>query len=120
MEVDVIEIYYVIIFQNGGQAFIGDNYPLRGTKSSIFEGGTRVPGMFHSPLATVQGIRAEGWVFMITSSNRNFFHVTGLLLGESTSHRWMPLIESSDPELWCFLWSASEQTVEQTIATPVI
>ena len=30
------------------------------------------------------------------------------------------LTEASDAELWCFLWSAPEQTVEQTIKTAVI
>ena len=37
-------------------------------------------------------------------------------------HRWpvVPLTKASDPELWCFRWSASEQTVEQAIETPVI
>ena len=28
--------------------------------------------------------------------------------------------KASDAELWCYLWSAPEQTVEQTIETPVI
>ena len=27
-------------------------------------------------------------------------------------HRWIPLTKASDTELWCFLWSAPEQTVE--------
>ena len=27
-------------------------------------------------------------------------------------HRWIALTKASDVELWCFLWSASEQTVE--------
>ena len=31
-----------------------------------------------------------------------------------------PLTKASDRELWCFLWSAREQTAEQTIETPVI
>ena len=35
-------------------------------------------------------------------------------------HRWIPLIKASDAELWCFLWSAPEQTVELTIEMPVI
>ena len=40
---------------------------------------------------------------------------------ESTGHRWIPLIKASDAEqLWCFLWSASEHTIEQTIEMPVI
>ena len=31
-----------------------------------------------------------------------------------------PLTEASGAGLWYFLWSATEQTVEQTIKTPVI
>ena len=46
-----------------------------------------------------------------------FFRVTGplILWGEFTGHWWIPLTKASDAERWCFLWSASEQTVEQTI-----
>ena len=36
------------------------------------------------------------------------------LYGEST------LTKARDAELWCFLWSAPEQTVEQIIDAPVI
>ena len=42
---------------------------------------------------------------MMTTSNGNIFHVTGLLCGEFTSHQWIPRIKASDAELWCFLWS---------------
>ena len=35
-------------------------------------------------------------------------------------YRWIPLTKTSDAELWCFLWSAPEQTVEQTTGMPVI
>ena len=49
-----------------------------------------------------------------------FTALLALLGGESTGHRWIPLIKASEAELWCFLWSVSEQTVEQTIETPVI
>ena len=55
----------------------------------------------------------------MTSSNGNIFRVSGLLWGEYTGHRWIPLTKPSDTELWCFLWSAPEQTVEQTIEMPV-
>ena len=34
-------------------------------------------------------------------------------------HRW-PVTKASDAELWCFLWSAREQTIEQTTRTRVI
>ena len=36
------------------------------------------------------------------------------------SHWWIPLTKASDAELWCFFVSVPEQTVEQTIKTPVI
>ena len=39
---------------------------------------------------------------------------------ETTGHRWIPLTKASEAELWCFLWSASEQMVDQTSETPVI
>ena len=33
---------------------------------------------------------------------------------------WLPTTKTNDAELWCFLWSVSEQTVELTIETLVI
>ena len=51
---------------------------------------------------------------MMTSSTGNIFCVTGTLNKEFTGHRWIPLTKASDAELWCFLWSALEQT------TPVV
>ena len=44
----------------------------------------------------------------------NIFRVTDPLCGE------LPLTKASDTELWCFLWSAPERTIEQAIETPVI
>ena len=35
-------------------------------------------------------------------------HVTGLLCGEFTGHRWIPPAMACDAELWCFLWSLPE------------
>ena len=34
--------------------------------------------------------------FMMTSSNRNIFRVTDLLLGKSIGHHWIPLTKASD------------------------
>ena len=56
---------------------------------------------------------------MMTSSNGNIFHVTGPLWGETTGDRYIPLTKFSCSELWCFLYSAPEHTVKQTIETPV-
>ena len=69
----------------------------------------------------------ETWYFltcsaniMMTSSNGSIFRVTGLLGGESIGNWWIPLTKASDAELWYFLWSAPEQTVEHTIETLMI
>ena len=53
----------------------------------------------------------------MTSSNGSIFRITGPLWGESTGH--IPLTKASDAELWCFLTSTPEQTVEHTLETPV-
>ena len=45
---------------------------------------------------------------MKTVSNGNIFNVTGHLCGEFTVHRWIPLTQPSDAELWCFLSSAPD------------
>ena len=55
--------------------------------------------------------------YMMTSSNGNIFRVSGPLWGESIGPRLIPLTKASDTELWRFFWS--DQTVEQTIKTPV-
>ena len=57
---------------------------------------------------------------MMTSSNGSISRVPGPLRGESTGDRWIPLTQASDAELWCFLWSAPEQTAEEAIETPLI
>ena len=56
----------------------------------------------------------------MTSPNGNIFRATGPLCGEATGDRGIPLTKASDAELWCFLWSAPEQTTEQTMETPMI
>ena len=49
-----------------------------------------------------------------------FSALLGPLWGESTGHQWITLTQASDMELWCFLWSAPEEMVQQTIEMPVI
>ena len=39
---------------------------------------------------------------------------------ESTGHRWIPLTKASDVDLLYFLWTAPEQTTEQTMEMPGI
>ena len=57
---------------------------------------------------------------MMTSPNGNIFRVTGTLFGEFIGHRWILLTKGTDAEFWCFVWSAPEQTVEQTTEAPGI
>ena len=74
-------------------------------------------------LVTVEEADEQNFVqglLMMTSSNENNFRATGPLWGESTGNRWIPLTKASDVELWCYLSSTPEQTVEHTIETPVI
>ena len=56
--------------------------------------------------------------FKHSSSKEIIFRVTGPLWGDSIGHRWNPLRNTSDAELRCFVWSAPEQTVQQTIEVP--
>ena len=57
-------------------------------------------------------------IYMMTSSSGNIL-LTSPLWGESIGHR-IPITKASGAELWCFLWSAPQQTVRQTVNTPVI
>ena len=52
------------------------------------------------------------WLCMMTSSNGNIVRVTGHLCREFTGLRWIPRTKASDAELWCFLWSVREYTIE--------
>ena len=56
----------------------------------------------------------------MTSLNENIFCITGPLWGKSTGCQWIPLTKASDAKLGCFLWSAPEQMVDQTIEMQVI
>ena len=53
----------------------------------------------------------------MTPSNGTIFGLAGPFWSEFTGYRWIPLIKASDAELWCFRWSAPEQTVVKTIKT---
>ena len=52
--------------------------------------------------------RKRGREIMMTWSNGSIFRVTGPLCGEFTGHRWVPLTESCDADLLCFLWAMPE------------
>ena len=60
------------------------------------------------------------WPLWWRHQRETFSALLALLWWKSTGHMWIPLTKASDAELWCFLWSAPEQTVRQTIEMPVI
>ena len=79
---------------------------------------SKYPNSFFDNMKHIH-MRNRQVVDMMTSSNENILRVTGPLCGEFTGHRWIPHTKASEAELWCFLWSAPELTVEQTMATLV-
>ena len=46
---------------------------------------------------------------MMTSSNGNIFRVTGLLCGEFTGDRWIPLTKAGDAELYVLFFSSAPE-----------
>ena len=54
---------------------------------------------------------------MTTPSNKNIFRVTGPLCENSPVNF---LAKAGDMELWCFLWSAREQTVGLAMVSRMI
>ena len=55
---------------------------------------------------------ADRLFHMITSWNGNVFRVHGLLWGESTCQRWIPLTKDQQCRIWCFLWCQPKQTFD--------
>ena len=58
----------IIIFSsdNGGTpVFGGNNYPLKGSKFTLYEGGTRVPAFVHSPLLAKSGQTYDGMLHIV-------------------------------------------------------
>ena len=80
-----------------------DSNGICGSKSGLGKGGQEEPFKHHE---------FQYQDYLMTLSDGNIFRVTGPLWGELPGHRWVFLTKASDAELWCFLWSAPEQTVE--------
>ena len=48
---------------NGGpEGYEASNWPLRGSKYTLFEGGTRTPAMIHSPTHLPQDLKSDLWI----------------------------------------------------------
>ena len=68
-------------------------------------------------LLNITGVHNKAWW---RHQMETFFCVTGPLGGDPPVTGGFPSPRACDAELWCFLWSAPEQTVGQTIETHVI
>ena len=62
----------IVFISDNGARFIqtvegadNPNYPLKGFKNTIYEGGARVPGFVHSPLLERAGRRHQGLIHMV-------------------------------------------------------
>jgi len=68
------------VSDNGGREMPNNvpspNYPLRGYKGSIYEGGTKVPAFIHSPLLNNSGHRYQG-LFHSTDIMPTLLHAAG-------------------------------------------
>ena len=107
-------------FGRGDGPILLDSVQCEGGEASIEQCPHDPWGEHDCSHAEDAGAICSEYILMMTSWNGNIFRVTGPLWGESTGHRWIPLTNVSCAELWCFLWSASEQSGGQTIDTPVI
>ena len=99
---------------------VGERGPVKNYKSTMSSSHKTGTVNAHTPEHWTESLAYSFQSYMMTSSNGNIFRVTGPLWGEFTGHRWIPPTKASDAELWSFLWSAPEQTAEQTVETPVI
>ena len=68
---------------------ISDGYPL--TKAHLKDTKFK---------SVAQNVFLYHKVIMITPSDGSIFRVTGLLWGEFTGHRWIPLTKASEAEFW--------------------
>ena len=50
------------ILGNAYESFAANNYPLRGAKMTLWEGGTRTPAMIHSPTYLPSGKVSNLWL----------------------------------------------------------
>jgi hypothetical protein len=92
----------VIIFSadNGGAPGTGSNYPLRGCKSTFFEGGVRAVAFVHSPLlpAAVRGTRREGLIHIA-----DWYGTLARLAGADPTDSGVGKLPVDSVDLWPYL-----------------
>ena len=94
----------IIIFlgDNGGNTRAGgNNWPLRGEKSEVYEGGVRTPGFVHSPLLSKSGQISEKLTH-VTDWLPTLYHVAGATDQEISEQNFSGINQWStiqDPDL---------------------
>merc|ERR1712165_284558 len=82
---------FIFSADNGGEHGPSSNYPLREEKATLFEGGTRVPGMVHSPLQTKTGIRSSETMYI-----SDWFHTLVSIAGGCVDDLDLDSLDQSD------------------------
>ena len=97
----------IIIFlgDNGGKPLHGgNNWPLRGQKNDLFEGGVRTPGFIHSPLLNSSGL-VSSKLTHVTDWLPTIYHIAGATDKEiadenfSGVNQWPNIQDPSSPDV---------------------
>lgn len=95
----------IIVFStdNGGNIRSGgNNFPLRGNKGGVFEGGTRGVAFIHSPLLPKTGFKYEGLMHIVDWQS-TLLHAVGATKSPFRKRRGgghVTTPEDDDPETW--------------------
>ena len=104
----------VIVFSadNGGAPGVGSNYPLRGCKSTFFEGGVRSVAFVHSPLlpAATRGTLVDGLVH-ICDWYATFASLAGYEPSDSGAGRY----DTDSINMWPLLRGNTTQSPRQEV-----
>jgi len=105
------------ISDNGGRempkSIKSPNYPLRGYKGSIYEGGTKVPAFIHSPLLTNSGYRYGG-LFHSIDILPTLLYPAGADLGNQTIdglNQWTAIELNSSSPRTKMVYNIDDETV---------
>lgn len=71
-----------ITSDNGGYSWVGSNYPLRGQKGDVFEGGHRIPAIAYWP-GKIKGQQVETTTLTTMDLTPTFLSLAGIRLGRN-------------------------------------
>lgn len=105
----------VIIFSsdNGGSVSAGNNWPLRGGKGSLWEGGTRGVGFIHSPLLPERGLVSHTMVH-VTDWYKTIVGLAGGVAPEDTDgfDQWEAITTGAESPRSSFVYNIDKVTLE--------